>query len=72
MPTSAAVSADLLAPADGCSQVNATTWKVCNNRCGYVTPTQAAAYNAGAISHRRLSHYVDQYCHLMTFKTAHG
>ena len=34
--------------ADGCSQVNATTWKVCNNRCGYVTPAQAAAYNAGA------------------------
>ena len=31
-----------------CSQVNASTWKICNNRCGYVTPAQAAAYNAGA------------------------
>jgi hypothetical protein len=36
----------------GCSQVNSTTWKICNNRCGYVTPSQAAAYNAGAISVR--------------------
>lgn len=31
-----------------CSQVNESTWKICNNRCGYVTPAQAAAYNAGA------------------------
>ena len=31
-----------------CSQVNSSTWKICNNRCGYVTPAQAAAYNAGA------------------------
>ena len=31
-----------------CSQVNASTWKICNNRCGFVTPAQAAAYNAGA------------------------
>ena len=30
------------------SQVNATTWKICNNRCGFITPAQAAAYNAGA------------------------
>lgn len=31
-----------------CSQVNESAWKICNNRCGYVTPAQAAAYNAGA------------------------
>eukprot|EP01052_Picozoa_sp_SAG31_P004614 SAG31_NODE_192_length_20788_cov_8.938083_16_plen_280_part_00 len=31
-----------------CTQVNDTTYKVCNNRCGYVTPAQAAAYNNGA------------------------
>ena len=32
-----------------CSQVNATTWKICNNRCGFVTPQQAASYNAGGM-----------------------
>jgi hypothetical protein len=34
----------------GFAQVNSTTWKICNNRCGYVTPAQAAAYNAGVDS----------------------
>jgi hypothetical protein len=34
------------------TEVNATTWKVCNNRCGYITPAQAAAYNAGALTVR--------------------
>jgi len=26
----------------GCSKVNETTWKICNNKCGHVTPAQAA------------------------------
>jgi hypothetical protein len=34
------------------SQVNETTWKICNNRCGFISPAQAAAYNAGAIKVR--------------------
>eukprot|EP01048_Picozoa_sp_COSAG05_P019260 COSAG05_NODE_2969_length_2456_cov_1.963089_2_plen_359_part_00 len=33
----------------GASRVNATTWKICNNRCGFINNSQAAAYNAGAI-----------------------
>eukprot|EP00928_Gymnodinium_smaydae_P083557 TRINITY_DN66800_c0_g1_i1.p2 TRINITY_DN66800_c0_g1~~TRINITY_DN66800_c0_g1_i1.p2 ORF type:complete len:261 (-),score=33.93 TRINITY_DN66800_c0_g1_i1:701-1384(-) len=26
-----------------CQEVNSTTWKICNNRCGYVTPAVAKA-----------------------------
>ena len=36
----------------GASRVNATTWKICNNRCGFINNSQAAAYNAGAVTVR--------------------
>ena len=32
-----------------CKEVNASTWKICNNKCGFVTPAQAQAYNNGSI-----------------------
>lgn len=32
-----------------CKEVNSTTWKICNNRCGFVTPQQAHAYNNGSV-----------------------
>ena len=32
-----------------CQQVNATTWKICNNACGFITPAQAYAYNNGSV-----------------------
>lgn len=35
-----------------CSPVNATTWKICNNKCGYVTPEQGQAYNNGSLALR--------------------
>ena len=35
-----------------CKEVNASTWKICNNKCGYVTPAQGQAYNNGSIALR--------------------
>jgi hypothetical protein len=35
-----------------CKEENATAWKICNNRCGYVTPEQGQAYNNGSVTIR--------------------
>ena len=32
--------------------MNATTWKICNNKCGYITPAQGQAYNNGSVALR--------------------